>query len=112
MSGAYAAMDYYAILGVSRQAGQDAIRRAFRKLARRYHPDAGPGASPERFREAAEAYETLGSPERRRAYDRTLRPLPRPEPEPPVDDYAARRDLLRHFAGIERELDALLRRRR
>jgi curved DNA-binding protein CbpA len=109
-------MDYYAILGVSSQADRAAIRRAFRKLARRYHPDAGEGSSPERFRELVEAYETLMSPERRRAYDRSLRPRLRVPVEPMTarpyaSDYDARRELLREFAEIEREFDALFRRR-
>lgn len=108
-------MDYYAILGVPAQAGQATIRRAFRTLARRYHPDAGEGSSPRRFRELVEAYETLMDPERRRAYDRSLRPRTRVAvepvtPRPHASDAAARRELFREFADIERTLDALLRR--
>jgi curved DNA-binding protein CbpA len=73
--------NYYAILGVSNTADQEAIHQAFRRQARRYHPDAGPGASSERFREAVEAYETLSNPLRRGRYDQILQPASiQPEP--------------------------------
>ena len=63
--------DYYETLGVDRNATQEEIRRAFRRLARRHHPDVNPG-DPEaeaRFKEVAEAYEVLRDPERRAHYD-------------------------------------------
>jgi len=62
--------DYYEILGVGRDASQEDLRRAFRKLALQYHPDRNndPQAS-ERFKEASEAYEVLSDPEKRRGYD-------------------------------------------
>lgn len=66
-------MNYYVVLGVPQTAEADMIRTAFRALVRRYHPDAGAGSSTARFREIVEAYETLGSPERRRRYDASLR---------------------------------------
>jgi curved DNA-binding protein len=63
--------DYYDVLGVPRDAGQDEIRGAYRKLARKYHPDVNkdPDAT-ERFAEASEAHEVLRDPEKRQAYDR------------------------------------------
>jgi curved DNA-binding protein CbpA len=65
-------MNYYVALGVARDASYEAIRQAFRALARQYHPDAGTGASVERFRAIVEAYETLSDPARRRAYDHSI----------------------------------------
>lgn len=67
-------MSYYTVLGVPETADASTIHNAFRALARQYHPDAGEGSSPVRFREIVEAYETLSDPGRRRAYHRTLRP--------------------------------------
>ncbi|MEW6519747.1 MAG: DnaJ C-terminal domain-containing protein [Thermodesulfobacteriota bacterium] len=63
--------DYYKTLGVARDADQDAIKRAYRKLARKYHPDVNRSADAEkRFKEIGEAYEVLKDPGKRAAYDR------------------------------------------
>lgn len=63
--------DYYAILGVSRDADMETIKRVYRRLALEYHPDRNPGnkEAEERFKEITEAYEILGDPEKRRQYD-------------------------------------------
>jgi molecular chaperone DnaJ len=63
--------DYYEVLGVSRDASEQDVKRAYRKLALQYHPDRNPGdgEAAERFKEAARAYEVLGDHERRHLYD-------------------------------------------
>src|SRR6201996_2576276 len=71
MSGTKMPRDYYEILGVSRDAEDGEIKKAFRRLARELHPDVNsePDAE-ERFKEAAEAYEVLSDSDRRATYDR------------------------------------------
>ncbi len=62
--------DYYEILGAKRSAGQDEIQRAYRKLARKYHPDVNKASNAEdKFKEINEAYEVLKDPEKRKLYD-------------------------------------------
>jgi len=62
--------DHYAVIGVARDASTDEIKRAYRKLARRFHPDVSDDAkAEERFKEVNQAYETLKDPKRRQAYD-------------------------------------------
>src|SRR5258707_13800698 len=63
--------DYYELLGVPRKAGAKDIRAAFRKLARKYHPDLNPGdkSAEERFKQLQEAYDVLSDPKKRQMYD-------------------------------------------
>jgi len=83
--------DYYDVLGVGRDATGDEIKRAFRALARRLHPDVAAGADSESFHDVVAAYEVLSHPRRRSLYDRLgfgsrRRPAARPAPAvPPIE---------------------------
>ena len=75
--------DYYEVLGVDKSASADDIKKAFRKLALKYHPDKNPGdkSAEEKFKEVAEAYNVLRDPEKRQKYDqfgRHILPVRRP----------------------------------
>src|SRR3990172_7606451 len=78
--------DYYKTLGVGREAGDEEIKKAYRKLARKYHPDVSkePNAK-EKSREAAQAYETLRDKEKRAAYDSLGSHRPGRDFRPPPD---------------------------
>lgn len=64
--------DFYQALGIGESASQDEIKKAYREIAKKYHPDKNPGnkAAEEKFKEASEAYDTLSDPEKRSKYDR------------------------------------------
>lgn len=97
--------DYYSVLGVGKTASSDEIKRAFRTLALKYHPDRNPGdaEAERRFREVAEAWEVVGDAEQRARYDR-MGPLFTPSGRPPSSEEL--NDLLRDT------LNGLFRRKR
>lgn len=102
--------DYYAILGVERDASEEQIKKAYRRLARKFHPDVSkePNAE-EKFKEVAEAYETLKDAEKRSAYDQLgryqagqdFRPPPEWETQfaPGFEDALDLGELFAHLAG-------------
>ena len=63
--------DYYEVLGIARDADAGTIKKAYRKLAKKYHPDINPGdkAAEQKFKEATDAYNVLSDPEKRKLYD-------------------------------------------
>ena len=63
--------DYYEVLGIEKTASEDEIKKAYRKIAIKYHPDRNPGnkEAEEKFKEAAEAYDVLHDPQKRQQYD-------------------------------------------
>lgn len=79
--------DYYAVMGLSRDATAEQVKQAYRKLARKYHPDVSKEADAEqRFKEVGEAYEVLRDPQKRAAYDQLgSGPRPGEEFQPPPD---------------------------
>jgi len=105
--------DYYEILGVARDASQDDIKKAYRKLARKYHPDVSKEKdAEERFKEINEAHQTLSDPEKRAAYDQLGRHRPGEEFRPPpgwerefrfqegnLDDFIDLSELFERFGG-------------
>lgn len=94
--------DYYEILGVPRAAGAEAIKQAYRKLARKYHPDVSKEKdAAEKFKDVAEAYQTLKDPEKRAAYDQLGKPRTGEQFRPPPDWQARYSDTPFSFEDID-----------
>jgi curved DNA-binding protein len=93
--------DYYEILGVARDADLDAIKKAYRKLAHKYHPDVSKDVQGEaKFKEIGEAYATLKDAEKRAAYDQLGRHAPGEDFRPPPD-WGSRGDGQASFDGVD-----------
>ena len=91
-------LDYYEVLGVSRSAEDDEIKRAYRKLALKYHPDHNPdnAEAEQKFKEAAEAYDVLRDPEKRARYDR----FGRAGVQGGAGGFGSNDDIFAHFSDI------------
>ena len=94
--------DYYKILGVDKSASQDEIKKAYRKLAIKYHPDKNPGdkAAEEKFKEASEAYEVLGDEKKRADYDNPASNFDFKTSGGPDFGGMNFDDILKHFGGF------------
>ena len=94
-------IDYYELLGVSRDADASTIKKAYRKLALKWHPDKNPDdpSAAQKFKDVAEAYEVLSDPERRQLYDRYghegLRARGYREP-----NFSSVEDIFSHFSDV------------
>ena len=97
-------VDLYKVLEVSKEAPQDEIRRSYRRLARKYHPDSNPGdrEAEERFKEVQHAYEVLSDPEKRREYDQGPRTFfgSQGAGQPGAADFGDISDLLGGFGNL------------
>src|ERR671921_1834001 len=97
-------VDLYKVLEVSKEASQEEIRRSYRRLARKYHPDANPGdrKTEERFKEIQQAYEVLSKPEKRREYDEGPRTFfgSQGPTQPGAADFGDISDLLGGFGNL------------
>jgi curved DNA-binding protein CbpA len=99
--------NYYAVLRVPEDAAPAAIRHAYRVLAHRYHPDAGSGSSPQKFRDATEAYDVLSDPQRRREHDIDLarsRTRLHVRPEPLIPEHPTHVQFRHSPFGVEDEI--------
>jgi len=94
------AFDPYETLGVSPDADEKEIRRARRRLAKKYHPDVGPGASNEKFRAVQDAYDILMDPRKRAAYDRTRATAARSRQAPPSQGASPRQATFVHHLDL------------
>ncbi len=94
--------DYYEILGVPRTASAEEIKRAYRRLARKYHPDVSKETqAAEKFKDIAEAYQTLKDPEKRAAFDQLGQPRSGEQFRPPPDWQARYRDSPSSFEDMD-----------
>jgi len=93
--------DYYEVLGLSREASEAEVKKAYRTLVRSHHPDANPDDpnAEERFKELTEAYEVLSNPESRRAYDTYGHQVPRGGGAGAGDPFGGMQDIFEAFFG-------------
>jgi DnaJ-class molecular chaperone len=110
--------NYYQVLGVAPGAGQEEIKKAFRRMASLYHPDhnpQNPGEAEEKFKEINQAYEVLSDGARRRQYDRLIQQRGERSREVPMEDFRnwgfahgdILEELLRAFAARSRTFDGV-----
>ncbi|MGQ9621848.1 MAG: molecular chaperone DnaJ [Candidatus Caldatribacteriaceae bacterium] len=94
--------DYYEVLGIGRNATQEEIKKAYRRLARQYHPDVNPGdeEAAERFKEINEAYQVLSDPEKRAMYDRFGHSAFGGEAQTGYGGFGPDFDIFREFTGF------------